>query len=377
MPYFFQTESNYMKMIIKIPGVLFLAVLFLSKSLSGQEMNDSSLIDGRAKFEPENGQCLFFVGQDMHAIGGLPNYNDGYCDHFDMPAGITLYTNFSPGTNSYGHINKGNDGIRQTTNWGAGDSCVQCYTDDARFEYSLLSIGLSFVDNEKQLAAGVHDALIKSLGTWIKSLGKRPVFIRLGYEFDGWDWNHYNRKDYLASWKRIHSIFKEMGVVNVAWVWQSKGWGSDQKILEKWYPGDEWVDWCGYSYFNNPDEEMLVFARRHKKPVFIAEATPVLGDGGLYFNTDLKDPRVAKIAWQKWFTTFLDTLNKNRDVIKALSYINADWPSEPMWSQNPVFQKVDARIQESPYVSKLWNDEFTKPRYLKPTPELWELLWKE
>ena len=364
-------------MIIKYPCVLILAVLFLSKGLSGQKMNDSPLIDGRAKFEPEEGQCLFFIGQDMHAIGGLAEYNEGYCDHFDIPAGITLYTNFSPGTNSYGYINKGNDGIEQIANWGAGDSCAQCYLDSPGFEHSLLSIGLSFVDHEKKLARGEHDDLIRALATWVKDLGKRPVFVRPGYEFDGWEWNHYNRKDYLASWRRVHSIFQEMGVENVAWVWQSKGWGSDQKILEKWYPGDEWVDWCGYSYFDNPDEEMLVFARRHNKPVFIAEATPVSEKGGLYFNADLKDPRVAKRMWQEWFKSFLTTLNENKDVIKAFSYINADWPSEPMWIQNPVYQKVDARIQKSPYISKLWQEEFSKSRYLKPTYELWNILWKE
>ena len=56
--------------------------------------------DLRAKFEPADGECLFFIGQDLGAIGGLENYSDGYCDHFDIPAGFTVYTNFSPGAES-------------------------------------------------------------------------------------------------------------------------------------------------------------------------------------------------------------------------------------------------------------------------------------
>ena len=287
--------------------------------LTAQKRNDSDKFLNKAKFEPEDGKCLVFIGQDMDAIGGLKDYSDGYCDHFEVPAGITLYTNFSPGVNSFGHINRGNDGVKSTDNWGAGDSCLQCYTEAPGFSHSLLAVGVSFVDHEKQLAQGKHDNLIRDLGHWIKSLGKRPVFLRLGYEFDGWDWNHYKRKHYLESWKRVHSIFTEIEVENVAFVWQSKGWGSDQKILEEWYPGDELVDWCGYSYFGNPDTEMLKFARKHGKPVFIAEATPVTQNGNLYFNTDLKDPKIAKRVWEGWFEPFFRTIHNYQDVVKAIS----------------------------------------------------------
>ena len=340
-------------------------------------MDDSLDKTNRAKFEPKNGKCLVFVGQDMDAIGGLAQYQDGYCDHFEMPTGITLYTNFSPGLNSYGHINKGNDGIKTTDNWGAGDSCVRCYMEEPQFSNSLVAIGLSFVDHEKQLARGDHDKLIKDLGNWIKGLGKRPVFLRLGYEFDGWDWNHYNRKNYLAAWNRVHSIFKELRVENAAFVWQSKGTGSRQDILESWYPGDELVDWCGYSYFGDPDQEMLIFARKHGKPVFIAEATPVTQKGDLYFNTDLKDPKIAERVWQDWFVPFFQTLKNYQDVIRAFSYINEDWPSQPMWINNATFQQVDSRIQVSPYISEKWRKELANPRYLKPGPDLWKQLWNE
>ena len=49
---------------------------------------------------------LFFISQDIiRAIGGLENYNDGYCNYFDIPAGITVYINFSPADNSFSYIN--------------------------------------------------------------------------------------------------------------------------------------------------------------------------------------------------------------------------------------------------------------------------------
>ena len=107
-------------------------------------------------------------------------------------------------------------------------------------------------------------------------------------------------------------VLREHGT-KTAFVWQSKGWGSNQDILEDWYPGDDLVDWCGYSYFGNPDQEMLIFARKHNKPVFIAEATPVMEDDGLFFDTDLSNPKIAKQVWDAWFVPFIKTINQNID----------------------------------------------------------------
>ncbi|SDS20184.1 hypothetical protein SAMN04515667_1640 [Formosa sp. Hel1_31_208] len=318
----------------------------------------------KAKFEPADDACLVFVGQDLAAVGGLDNYSNGYSDHFKIPAGITVYTNMSPGDESFGYDNKGLDGIKTKANWGAGDNCAQYYLNESNYNNSMIAIGLSMVNHEKEIGKGERDNLIKELAQWIKST-KRPVFLRIGYEFDGWSWNHYNKKHYLKAWQRIHSIFNDMNVDNVAFVWQSKGNGSDQDTLEAWYPGDDLVDWCAYSYFGNPDEEMLVFARRHNKPVFIAEATPVQEKDNLYFNADLSNPKVAKHIWEVWFVPFFETIAANKDIIKAFSYINCDWSSQPMWINNPTFQKVDSRIQESDYISERWNAELAKPRYIE------------
>ncbi|TAI49855.1 1,4-beta-xylanase [Flagellimonas allohymeniacidonis] len=338
------------------------------QSISGQKSKTNL-----AKFEPPNGKCLVFVGQDLGATGGLDNYSNGYSDFFDTPSGVTVYTNLSPGDESFGYFNKGLDGLKTMANWGAGDSWAQNYIDDTTYAHSLMAIGLSMVNHEKKVAKGEHDDLIKELGSWIKSTG-RPIFLRIGYEFDGWDWNHYKRKHYLNAWKRIHAIFEAMEVNNVALVWQSKGTGSDQAVLEDWYPGDAIVDWCGYSYFGNPDEEMITFARKHGKPVFIAEASPVLQTDNVYFDSDLKKEAVAKRAWQNWFVPFFRTLNEHQDVIKAFSYINVNWSIQPMWITNPVFQKVDSRIQVSDFISEKWKAEMAKARYLKPTTDLWSRL---
>jgi hypothetical protein len=322
------------------------------------------------KFEPEDGKCLVFIGQDLEATGGLTNYNKGYTDYFKTPAGITIYTNLSPGNESYGYYNKGLDGIKTKANWGAGDSWANLYIQDSTYKNSAIAIGLSFVNHEKNVAKGKHDDLIKELANWIKA-AKRPIFLRIGYEFDGWDWNHYIKKHYLNAWKKIHSIFKAMRVDNVAFVWQSKGTGSNQKLLEKWYPGDDLVDWCAYSYFGKPDQEMLIFARKHGKPVFISEATPVRQIDQLYFDSDLKNVELEKIIWKEWFVPFFKIINDNLDVIKAFSYINSNWAAQPMWQTNSTFNKVDSRLQESKYVSKMWKKEMDKQQYQHASNIFW------
>ncbi|MEM6770061.1 MAG: glycosyl hydrolase [Bacteroidota bacterium] len=330
----------------------------------------------KAKFEPPAGKCLLFVGQDLGAVGGLDDYDDGYLDHFPPPTGITTYTNLSPGGESFGYYFKGLDGLKTKANWGAGDICAQCQLEDPDFKHSLLAIGLSLVNHEKAIGRGQRDDLIRELATWIKSLGGRPVFLRVGYEFDGWAWNHYERKHYLRAWRRIHTIFREKAVDNVAFVWQSKGTGSDQALLDDWYPGDDLVDWVGYSYFGSPDQEMLTFARRHGKPVFIAEATPVRETDGLFFNTRLSDPEIAQTVWDQWFATFFATLHDNADVIKAISYINANWPAQPMWLNNPVFQQVDARLQVSGYVRARWLESLNGCGQLSVDEQSWSMLKK-
>ncbi|MEM6803188.1 MAG: endo-1,3-beta-xylanase, partial [Bacteroidota bacterium] len=108
----------------------------------------------RAKFEPADGEVLLFIGQEMDAIGGLEDFNDGYLDHFDTPGGFTMYTNFSPGGNSFGHIRKGLDGIWTDDNWGDSISNMSRQLADPDFQHLALAIGLEFVDHEDKVAKG-------------------------------------------------------------------------------------------------------------------------------------------------------------------------------------------------------------------------------
>ena len=123
--------------------VVLILGLFLQMGCSGgttQETEDAvETIEtnsqrSRAKFEPEDGKCILMVGQELVAIGGLDDYDDGYLDHFDTPGGFVMYTNFSPGDSTFGSL-KGNDGVATTDNWGDGDSNMSLQIADPDFKH--------------------------------------------------------------------------------------------------------------------------------------------------------------------------------------------------------------------------------------------------
>ncbi len=360
---------------MKILLPILLIPLIILSCASKEQTNETNVIVEKAKFEPADGQVILFVGQEMEAIGGLEQYNDGYLDHFDTPAGFTMYTKLRPGDEEFGFTYSGLAGLNSTDDWGDSPSNMSLQLADPDFEHMALAIGFEMVNHEGAIARGERDSLVFAFGNWLKALGNRPVFLRIGYEFAG-SWNHYNREDYIAAYRYMKDTYDSMGVSNVAYVWQSHGFDEPLEHLEEWYPGDDYVDWCGYSFFARGDEaNMIEFARSKNKPVFIAEATPTLGTetvktNGQTIKLHLKDQEDAEKAWEEWFTPFFKTIDDNPDVVKAISYINCFWTSHTMWKENPTFQFVDARLQTNPWIKEQWNSEIKKEKYIKASPTL-------
>ncbi len=354
-----------------------------NKNKKEEEKVSTTAQKQRAKFEPEDGKCLLFVGQELTAIGGLETYNDGYLDYFKTPGGFTMYTKIRPGDEEFGFTYTNTPaGIFTADDWGDSPSNLSLQVVDEDFKNMALAIGFEMVNHEGKIAAGEHDSIVMVLGNWIKSLGNRPVFLRIGYEFGG-AWNHYNRENYIAAYRRIKDMYDQAGINNIAYVWQSHGWEEPMDYLESWYPGDDYVDWCGYSFFSRWDEtNMIEFARKHHKPVFIAEATPTISTDsvkttGMTEATILSNPEQAKEAWEKWFVPFFKTIEENPDVVKAVSYINCHWKANRMWFNNPTFKRVDARLHLNPDIAKKWKEKVYTERYLHASEGLFEELWLE
>ncbi|MDW3192885.1 MAG: glycosyl hydrolase [Cytophagales bacterium] len=334
-----------------------------------------------AKFEPEHGQVILFAGQELEAVGANDLYSDGYMDHFDAPGGWTTYSNINPGEESFGRVQEGLDGLWDTHDWGDNDYNAMLQHNDPDYANMAMAIGLQFVNHEEKVASGAHDAYIDRLGDFLLELGERPVFLRIAYEFDGDPWNHYDRESTVAAYRRIVDRLRAKGVENTAYVWQSTGFISHPDQLDAWYPGDEYVDWCGVSFFNRWREiEMFEYARKKGKPVFIAEASPTISDFNTKFTgntiqTQLSDLTQAEEAWQKWFIPFFKAIDENPDVVKAVSYINCHWDSHPMWVNNPTFKGIDARLHLNDSISARWRRITSQEKYLKASEGLYDLLY--
>lgn len=370
---------NYLWTLLAITGTLLTACTTSQESTA--ESSPPQEIANREKFEPADGECIVFVGQELEAIGGLETFNDGYFDHFAAPGGFTMYTDLMSGAESFGFTHKGLNGLTTTDDWGDGPSNMSLQVVDSDFANSALAIGLDMkYDNEDDVARGDRDSLILVLGEWIKAQGKRPVFLRIGYEFDGHGWNSYDREDYITAFRRIRDMYDSLGIDNIAYTWQSKGRGSFREELDQWYPGDDYVDWCAMSFFapDNEKHPMIQFARDHNKPLFIAESTPILTEStesfvALPMNLAIRDQ--AQQAWDDWFTAYFRTIDSNPDVVKAVSYIYCRWNNHPMWAENDYFKVIDARIHLDEKLSTQWETEISKEKYLNASPDLFEYLW--
>ncbi|HEV7734717.1 MAG TPA: glycosyl hydrolase [Candidatus Binatia bacterium] len=284
-----------------------------------------------------DGRTSLFMGQELGAVGGFPGDHDqGYVDHVGMPVGVTFYTDITFLWS-----------LRQRVDLGSGDLCGQCYLDNSAFDDAMTAIGLYMVNDLANVVSGQRDANITALATFIKEVD-RPVLLRIGYEFDG-SWNAYDPTLYQQAFRRIMDRLRAEGATKVASVWQASGSTTNKTTLLRWYPGDEYVDWVGYSYFrqSNPSGGIMAIARERRKPIMIAEATPQR-------NLSLGDPIVH---WDTWFAPFFQHVHTNQDVIKAVAYINTRWFDQPAWNAG----WGDSRVQIRPEIKARWIAEMQQP----------------
>lgn len=109
------------------------------------------------------------------------------------------------------------------------------------------------------------------------------VLWRPLHEFNGnWFWwgAAPDGQDYAALWRHMHDYFvKTKKLDNLIWVWAgSREAGPWMQPLEKYYPGDAYVDIVGLDIYNDTLDEAAVNAyrglSRHGKPFALAEYGP-------------------------------------------------------------------------------------------------------
>lgn len=312
--------------------------------------------EASGRFEPRHGQVLVFIGQDNASVGGNAEHRDGYVDHVGMPGGVTHYVYFTEGaTNNFGYtFDKGTvDGLNKQTTWGAGPMCMRCYLESDAFDGTAVHLSISMEFNsEDSVASGDYDHLIRELAAFLQEFSHVPFYIRIGYEFDG-SWNDYDQENFKAAWRRIVDHLRAEKIENFVTVFGSSRNHIARETWDAYWPGDEYVDWIGYSFwFFEPFEDVaLEIAREKDLPVMMAEVAP----RGFFLS------QLNQLPIYDWYETLFAYIEANRDAIKALAYINAYWEQQPMWNGNGW---GDSRVQVNEPVKQWWVKKMAEPGYL-------------
>lgn len=339
----------------------------------------------------ENGRVLLFIGQDRIAPRDY-----AASGHFPAPGGVVGYTSIYDVEGLSSSVWRG-----ETVEM----NLLQTFADHPQ---AVGMIGLYMVEQEEHsdgltgITEGRYDDQIETLAKVLNE-GARPVLVRIGYEFDG-IWNHYEPQKYIAAYRYIVDQLRAQTPYFVS-VWHGATSPADVYLdrynlkvededFRDWYPGDDYVDWIGVSWFLShlPMQRSLAqtfadFSKERHKPLIIAESSP---QGYDFVNKDwrnvglvhenaafgLNAPAASLIRevsddeiWTQWFEPLLAFIHENDDVVRALCYINHHWNADPMWQSDAEGNYTngywgDARLEANPALSDLWKAEINDPAWV-------------
>jgi mannan endo-1,4-beta-mannosidase len=141
-----------------------------------------------------------------------------------------------------------------------------------------------------QVADG-PDSWLAGYARTVAAWGK-PVAFSFDSDFNGpwwpWSFNHESPAVLTAAWRRVVTIFRQAGAMNVTWVWTVAASSPATTKLAPWWPGASYVNWVGINaYYTGPGSRfstvfgptMRQLAKLTGKPVLITEtgASPPAG----------------------------------------------------------------------------------------------------
>jgi hypothetical protein len=109
------------------------------------------------------------------------------------------------------------------------------------------------------IAAGKYDGFLSAYAAAVRSY-RGPVILSFGHEMNGswysWGHGHTSPAAFVAAWRHIVTLFRNLGASNVTWLWTVN-------IIDKvhnaipapspWWPGSSYVTWVGIDgYYLKP-----------------------------------------------------------------------------------------------------------------------------
>jgi len=100
------------------------------------------------------------------------------------------------------------------------------------------------------IASGQYDSHISAYAEAVRSYG-RQVILSFGHEMNGhwypWAYTHTSPSVFVKAWRHIVTVFRELGVQNVTWLWTVNIIDTLGGIPSpgQWWPGSSYVTWVG------------------------------------------------------------------------------------------------------------------------------------
>ncbi|RYG58340.1 hypothetical protein EON80_27255, partial [bacterium] len=204
----------------------------------------------------------------------------------------------------------------------------------------------------KDIANGAWDDYFIEAARTVRDF-KLPVFISVNHEMNG-TWYPYSQAypgskttaaDYVEAWKRIVSIFKREGAGNAAFVWSPNVPDVGGIPYTSYYPGDDYVDWVGISFYSGNTMSAMDEIYRQlapRKPFFITEwaTAPEKNKFNSLFPGEFD-----------WIRQFFAALETRYPRVKAISWFN--------WQNGD----GDYRLTRVPAQAKAYAQDIAAPRY--------------
>jgi beta-mannanase len=238
--------------------------------------------------------------------------------------------------------------------WGTGIGWRPAW-DVSLDRIPLITIGNG--GNTAEVAQGRHDVYLRRLSEAVRELGK-PVFLRYAHRMDlpsAGSWVG-TPASYVAAWRHVHEIFAGLPV---SWVWTPTAAAFSGDAADRFYPGDDYVDWVaadGYNAFGCGGQarwaelsevfgDFYAWGSARGKPLMIAEAGS---------TEDPANPG-RKAAW---FDNAARQLATEMPNVQALVYFDAGKTCD---------YRVDTSTRSLAAFKRLAQDQHFQTRPLPPT----------
>jgi mannan endo-1,4-beta-mannosidase len=110
------------------------------------------------------------------------------------------------------------------------------------------------------IASGRYDGYLSEYAEAVRAY-RHPVILSFGHEMNGgwysWGYRKTAPAVFVAAWRHIVNLFRELGAQNVTWLWTvniiNDAHGGNIPRPTQWWPGSSYVNWVGIDgYYLKP-----------------------------------------------------------------------------------------------------------------------------